>query len=45
MAAVSIGGMFLGAFILPASRFGFLLIGGGGLAMAALFLTVLFDRQ
>ena len=38
IAAVSVGTMFLGAFILPTTWFGFVLIGGGGAAMLVLFL-------
>lgn len=45
IAAGSIGAMFLGAFILSATWFGFVLIGGGGLAMLVLFLMVAIEKQ
>ncbi len=45
IAAVSIGAMFLGAFILPATWFGFVLIGGGISAMLILFLMVFLEKQ
>ena len=45
IAAIALGAMFLGAFILPTTWFGFVLIGGGGLAVSALFLMIVFDKR
>lgn len=45
IAAVSLGAMFVGAFMLPATWFGFVLIGAGGLAMLVLFLMVIVEKQ
>lgn len=42
--AVAIGSMFLGAFILPSTWLGFVLIGGGGLVALAFLLIVALER-
>jgi hypothetical protein len=44
-AGICIGLMFLGAFILPTTAWGFVLIGGGGLGIIALMVVTLFDRD
>lgn len=45
IAAIAIGAMFLGSFILPATWFGFVLVGGGGLAMLVLLLIVISEKR
>lgn len=45
MAGISILLMFIGAFILPATALGFLLIGGGGAAMVILFVVTALGRR
>lgn len=43
--AVAICSMFLGAFILPTTWLGFVLIGGGGLVALVLLLIVALEKQ
>jgi hypothetical protein len=45
LAAVSLAIMFAGAFILPITPIGFILIGGGGLAMAVLIVSIVWTRN
>jgi hypothetical protein len=45
LAAVSLAIIFAGAFILPITPIGFILIGGGGLAMAVLFMSIVRTRN
>lgn len=45
IAAIAIACMFLGAFILPITWLGFVLIGGGALGMLVLLLMVSLERQ
>jgi hypothetical protein len=44
IAAVSIGLMFLGAFMLPVSWLGLVLIGGGGTVMLLLILMAVREQ-
>jgi len=44
IAAVSIGLMFLGAFILPLSLLGLILIGGGGAVVLLLILMAVREQ-
>lgn len=45
IAAVSIGLMFAGAFILPITSLGLALIGAGGIAMLLLILMAIRDER
>ena len=45
VAGISILLMFIGAFILPATALGFLLIGGGAAAMMILFVAAALGRR
>lgn len=44
-AAVLIGLMFLGAFVLPSTGFGFVLIGLGGAGMLVMLMLAALDRS
>ena len=45
VAGISILLMFIGAFILPTTALGFLLIGGGAVAMVILFVVAAVGRR